>query len=238
MATYVLIHGSWHGGWCWYKVIPLLERAGHKAFAPDLPGLGRDTTPLSDVTLDSWTDSVCALIDAQAEPVVLVGHSRGGIVISSVAERRPRKIAKLVYVAAGLLREGESLRQLIAEDGTSLTIPNRIMADDGQSATVRPEAIKEIFYGECDEEDVMLARLLLRPEPIRPAGTELRLTAANFHSVPRAYVECLRDRVLPPSLQKRMYSAVPCDQVFQLDTDHSPFFSAPRKLVEILTNVI
>lgn len=234
MATFVLIHGSWHGGWCWYKTIPLLQRAGHTVIAPDLPGLGRDTTPIENISLESWTDCVCKLLDEQPERVLLVGHSRGGVVISSVAEKRPRKLAKLVYVAAGLLREGELLRELMAQEGTSLILAHRVMADDGLSTTVRPEAIKDIFYGDCSDEDVALAELLLRPEPVRPAATHLRLTPDNFHSVPRVYVECLRDRAIPLALQRRMHSALPCERVFQIDSDHSPFFSAPRRLAEIL----
>ena len=92
MSTYLLIHGAWHGAWCWYKVIPRLERAGHRVVAPDLPSLGIDRTPVAQISLDTWTDSICGLLDAQDEPVILVGHSRGGILISQAAEKRPEKI--------------------------------------------------------------------------------------------------------------------------------------------------
>src|SRR5450759_3496618 len=92
MSTYVLIHGSWHGAWCWYKIIPILEQAGHKAIALDLPGHGRDWTAARDVSMQSYVESFCNILDAQPEPVILVGHSRGGIVISQAAEHRPEKI--------------------------------------------------------------------------------------------------------------------------------------------------
>ena len=119
MSTFVLIHGSWHGAWCWYKVIPRLERAGHRVIAPDLPSLGKDKTPISRVSLRLWTESVCQVLDAETEPVVLVGHSRGGMVISEVAESRPEKIKTLVYLCAFLLWNGESVMQVAQTDDTS-----------------------------------------------------------------------------------------------------------------------
>jgi len=230
MSTYLLIHGSWHGGWCWYKVLPRLEQAGHSVVAPDLPSLGTDRTPIVQISLDTRTDSVCQLLDAQAEPIILVGHSRGGILISQAAEKRPEKVKTLVYLAAFLLRNGESLLQVVQEDGTSMVLPNLVMAEDQRSATVREAAIKETFYGGCSAEDIALARLLLVPEALAPLATPIRITEGNFGRVPRVYIECLRDKALPPALQKKMYTALPCQQVIAMETDHSPFFSAPEEL--------
>ena len=78
MSTYVLIHGAFHGGWCWDKVVPLLEAAGHKVVAPDLPSHGRDDTPIAEVTLDTYARRACEVAAAQSEPVIIVGHSMGG----------------------------------------------------------------------------------------------------------------------------------------------------------------
>src|SRR5262245_13853653 len=164
MSTFVLVHGSWHGGWCWYKVVPRLERAGHKVVAPDLPSPGRDRTPASEISLKTWADSVCRILDAQAEPVILVGHSRGGAVVSRAAEQRPDKVKTLVYLAAFLLRDGESLRQVLQEAPTSLVPPNLVASEDQSMATIRAEAVREVLYGECSDEDVALARSLLVPE--------------------------------------------------------------------------
>ena len=143
-----MVHGAWHGAWCWYKVVPLLRRAGHIVVAPDLPSLGRDRTPLCQVSLGTWVDRICHFVDTASEPVVLVGHSRAGIIISEVAERRPEKIAVLVYLAAYLLRDGESLLPVAQRDGTSLVLPNLVVSEDQTSSTIKPEAIREVFYGE------------------------------------------------------------------------------------------
>jgi pimeloyl-ACP methyl ester carboxylesterase len=239
MSTYLLIHGAWHGAWCWYKVVPRLEHAGHRVVAPDLPSLGIDRTHIAQISLDSWTDSVCRLLDAQDEPAILVGHSRAGILISQAAERRPAKIKTLVYLAAFLLRQGESASQVLREDGSSMLRPNHLlMAEDGSSATVEQAYLKELFYGECSEEDIALARLLLAPEAMAPSATPINVSDNNFGRVPRVYIECLRDKMIPPSLQKKMHTALPCQSVISMDTDHSPFFSAPDALVTHLLSVV
>ena len=237
MSTYLLIHGSWHGGWCWYKVLPRLEKAGHRVVAPDLPSLGMDRTPIAQISLDIWTNSVCQLLDAQAEPAILVGHSRGGILISQAAEKRPEKVKTLVYLAAYLLRNGEALLQVAQEYGSSMVLPNLLLAEDQSYATVREAALKEAFYGECSDDDIALARLLLVPEALSPSATPIRITESNFGRVPRVYIECLRDKAIPPALQKKMYTALPCQKDISLDTDHSPFFSAPDELVTHLLSL-
>jgi pimeloyl-ACP methyl ester carboxylesterase len=105
MAAYVFIHGAWHGAWCWEKVTPLLEKAGHTVYAIDLPGHGSDQTPISQVSLKSYTDKVCSILDDAEESVYLVGHSMGGIVVSQSAEYRSEKVKALIYVSAFLRME-------------------------------------------------------------------------------------------------------------------------------------
>lgn len=230
MSTFVLVHGSWHGAWCWYKIVPRLEKAGHKVVAFDLPGGGRDRTPASEVSFESWTNSLCRILDVQAEPVILVGHSRGGVVVSQAAEQRPDKVKTLVYLTAFLLRDGESLLNFLQEDTTSLVSPNLVVSEDQTSATVREEAIREVLYGECSDEDVALARSLLVPECMAPLATPICITAANFGRVPRVYIECRRDKALSPAAQRKMYTALPCQAVMSIEADHSPFFCAPEEL--------
>src|SRR5258708_7694242 len=122
MAIFILVHGSWHGGWCWDGVAALLRGSGPVVPAPPLPGPGDDETDLAAIPLANWRDQIVALVAAAREPVVLVGHSRGGIVISEVAEARPARIARLVYVAAFLLRDGESISRIMRADGRSLIL--------------------------------------------------------------------------------------------------------------------
>ena len=92
--TFILIHGSWHSAWNWHKVSPLLKEKGHRVYALDLPGMGRDKTPIQEVRLKDTVKKLCNLIDAIEGKVILVGHSKNGIMISQVAEYRPEKIEK------------------------------------------------------------------------------------------------------------------------------------------------
>ncbi len=234
MSTYVLVHGSWHGGWCWYKVVPLLEKEGHKVAAPDLPGHGKDKTPISEITLAAYAQSICRILDAQSEPVILVGHSMAGHTITQTAEYRPEKIKMLVYLTAVLVPNGE----LPPSRGTdSLLTPNRILSEDRSYTTVKADAIKEIFYGDCSDEDVTLAKSLLVAQATAPRAVPAKTTEQNFGRIPRIYIECLQDRAIPPSLQQEMYTLLPCKRVISMNTSHSPFFSAPEELATHLTSL-
>jgi pimeloyl-ACP methyl ester carboxylesterase len=237
MSTFILVHGSWHGAWCWHKLVPRLQKRGHTVIAPDLPSLGRDRTPVNRVSLATWRRHVCNIVDSAPEPVVLVGHSRGGIVISEVAEHRPERVRTLVYLCAFLLANGECLSDVASSDEASLVPPNVVMSEDKTCSTVRAEALRDAFYGECSEEDVELARLCVQPEATVPLVTPLELSAEKFGRVPRVYIECLRDRAIPIALQRRMQSNWPCQRVHALDTDHSPFLSRPDELADLLAEV-
>ena len=104
---FVLIHGAWHGAGCWEKVVPLLKEAGHQVHTIDLPGVGEDQTPISEVTLDAYVSAVSELISTISKPLVLVGHSMGGMIITQVAELVPEKIDTLIYLTAFSPRDGE-----------------------------------------------------------------------------------------------------------------------------------
>lgn len=237
MSTYVLIHGAWHGGWCWKNVIPLLEKEGHKVIAPDLPGHGEDKTPIAEITLKAYTDRVCEVIDEQSEPVMLVGHSMGGAVITQTAEYRPEKIKKLVYLTAFLLQNGEFLLQIAEPDKDALVLPNLIMSEDQSHATVKEEAVKETFYADCSDKDVEFAKSQLGPQASAPLATPVETTEENFGRVPRVYIACSRDKAISPWMQEKMYQALPCEKIISMATSHSPFFSAPEELAKHLLSV-
>ena len=121
----VLLHGSWHGAWCWYKVIPQLQAAGHQVHVPDLPAHGRNWRFLRGrTTLGAMASQVCSLLDALDGPAFLIAHSRGGIVASTVAEMRPRRLHGITYLAAYMLRNGERVTDFFRQDRESLVRPN------------------------------------------------------------------------------------------------------------------
>lgn len=233
-STFVLIAGAWHGAWCWERVIPLLTAAGHRVLAPDLLGMGDDRTPLTGVTLASWADQIARVIEQERDPVILVGHSRGGVVVSEVAERIPDRVATLVYVSGSLIPAGESIFTTLKPEPGATDILQ--MREDG-SAMLPNDIAAATFYNATPAEWVKAALPKLSPEPLWIHATPLAVTPSRFGRVRRAYIETLSDHALPVDIQRSMQAALPCAPVFTLDSDHSPFFSKPDELVKCLLSV-
>jgi pimeloyl-ACP methyl ester carboxylesterase len=233
MATFLLIHGAWHGGWCWRRVLPLLEPKGHKTIAADLPGHGADPTPTARVTLKSYTDRICEIASAQSEPVILVGHSMGGVAITQAAEDCPEKIRALVYMCAFLPRNGDSLTTWASEDVESKVNPSSLEIGPDGTTVFKRECAREAFYMQCSDEDIAFAQARLVPQSAAPISTPVKTTAERWGRIPRYYIECARDRAITLKLQRAMQQASPCRQTFLIDTDHSPFFSKPQELADI-----
>jgi len=231
MSGFVLVHGAWHGSWCWAGVAAALRQAGHTVSLVDLPGRGGDPRPHAAITLDDYVRRVGDVILRQNGPVVLAGHSMGGITITQVAEAMPERLARLVYVSAFLPRNGESLLDFTATE-TETPLHDGILADPAAgSMKLRSAAVaRAAFYHCCSAADTERALAQLVPEPMAPAATPVRTSAERFGRVPRWYIECLQDRAISLALQRRMQAALPCERVFQLDTDHSPFLSATAAL--------
>lgn len=237
MKTFILIHGSWHSSWNWHKVIPIIEKQGHRAIAVDLPGMGRDKTPVNQVKMASTVEGLCELIDSIEGKVILVGHSKNGIMISQVAEYRPHKIEKLVYLAAYLIPDGKTQREYSVQDTEGVLKPFVVIDEKLQASALKPEIYKEGLYHDCDDNITQLAKLILSHEPIESGITPMQLTDENFGSVRRFYIECTEDRAVTPFIQKKMYSETVCEKVYSLPTSHSPFFSKPEELSEILLEI-
>jgi pimeloyl-ACP methyl ester carboxylesterase len=232
---FLLVHGAWHGAWCWYKIVAGLEAAGHRVTTVDLPSGGIDGTAPETVTLQTQADRVIALLDAATEPVVLVGHSAGGPVVSVAAEARPQKIAKLVYLTAFLLPDGASQVTVVARDREALIGQHLVFHPVG-TLEVDPAWQRAVFYADCDDADVALAQSLLKPNGLRPSTDPVRI-GASFASVRRFYITCRRDRAISPAAQKSMYTALPCEMVLAIDSSHSPFLSRPAALLRALAKI-
>jgi pimeloyl-ACP methyl ester carboxylesterase len=238
MATFVLIHGSWHAGWCWHKIVPRLQAAGHRAIAPDMPAHGRDWRTHKSVSLEDYVARVGEVIAAEQDPVVLVAHSRGGIVASQAAEAYCGRVAKLVYLAAFLLPDGHRVLEYGQQDRESLVGRNLDLNQEEGWDMLHREAFRETLYADCSDEDYALCDSLLTPEPIAPTLTPLRLSEERYGKVPRFYIELEQDRAVSPGLQRRMYTATPCEAVMRIPASHSAYFSAPEPLAHHLLSVL
>ena len=237
MSTFLLVHGAWHGAWCWKTLIPLLESDGCRVIAPDLPGHGNDRTPVNDISLDSYVQRIILELEKLEDEVILVGHSMGGIIISEVAERCPEKIKCLVYLTAFLPLTGDSLSLMEKRNPCSAVPPSLIPSVDGLSATVKENRIIDLFYHDCSKDDIKLAENNLCPQALGLLDTPVELSDGRFGRIPRIYIECSEDRALCHEFQKIMINAYPGTETYTLASGHSPFFSMPVKLAEILLSI-
>jgi pimeloyl-ACP methyl ester carboxylesterase len=229
----ILIPGAMHGAWTWDRVTPLLEAAGYRVIAPDLPGMGPQPGIASaDVTLAGWADFVADLVRGVDGPVILAGHSRGGLVIGEAAERVPERVAGLIYVTAMIVLPGQTGMQA-GRDPAAQPPPDGAASPPAFS----PERAKAIFYNCCTPEDADWAVARLEAEPPAPLHTPAGVTWARWGQVPRGYVECRQDQTLSLARQRRFQAAAPCNPVIALDTDHSPFLSTPRELAAAMVQM-
>src|SRR6185369_1094944 len=226
MTTLILVHGACHGGWCWERVMPLLEAEGVRVLAPDLP----EWQPGARDPIGFWGEFVADLARAQApeDRVILCGHSRGGVVISAAAEAAPEAVSGLIYLAASLLPRGQTLTGTWRAY-TDLAAEWVAPEPDEASFRIAPGCYQRMFCPDSDTATAAQAEARLRTEPFAAFATPMRITPERFGSVPRAYVETSRDMVIPLDFQRRMEAALPCDPVVTLDADHSPFLAMPER---------
>jgi pimeloyl-ACP methyl ester carboxylesterase len=233
--TYILIHGAWHGSWCWKYVAPLLRAKGHEVLVPDLPGHGDNhTIPFAKINLASYVDYLAHLIHTAKYPVILVGHSLAGVTISQLAENMPTQIERLIYVAGFVPGNQESMLDEAGKattPGLSTEIVFNTKANEIH-LTVSPK-LKAALYNSCTTEDAAWAISLLTREPFQPFANRIHVSNEKFTKVKKAYIECLQDLSVPVFEQRRMYEKLAC-AVISLEADHSPFLSAPQALTDAL----
>lgn len=233
--TYVLVHGAWMGAWAWSDVVKDLEAGGAKVVTVDLPAHGADTTPVANVSLKLYADTVAGAM-GEGEPVILVGHSMAGMVISRVAEEHPDRISKLVYLAAYLPKDGQNLFEVAGPDSSSKVGPNLVQNDDG-TAGIQRSALGEVFCADCDAASMKAIEEHYRDEPVVPLTEKVTLTAGAFGRVAKVYIRTQHDAAITPELQSQMVAATPVDEVLSLDAAHSPFLSAPAELAAMLRDL-
>ena len=232
MKNILLIHGSWHGAWCWHKIFPRLEAEGHNVIVPDLPGRGRSPARTYAVSLDRMVRAVEAELPKEGKTTIVV-HSRYGIVASMLAERVPHKIELIIYLASFMLPNGKRVLDYMPDSGSKLgghVKINKLALWD----SLHPRIYREGLYADCSEDDVAMARLLLGREPVRPALTRLKLTDDNFGRVPRAYIRLTEDYAVSLNLQDKLLNLTSVDRVESIKSSHSAYFSKPDELTRTI----
>ena len=186
--TFVLVHGAWHGGWCWSRVAPRLRAAGHRVFTPTLTGLGERSHLISTlINLDTHVADIASVIEAEElEGVVLVGHSYAGTIISGVAERMPARLRQLVYLDAQVLQSGTSLFGNLPEQAVAQRL--KTVRETGGGVGTAPLA--PAVFGVTDPGDVAWLERRMTLQPIGTYTQTFVLRQPLGNGVPKTYIEC------------------------------------------------
>jgi pimeloyl-ACP methyl ester carboxylesterase len=217
MAGVVLVHGAWHGAWCWDPVVEELQRRGVTVDAIELPltGLADDVGVAKDATRAMGPDTI------------LVGHSYAGLVISEAAIGLP-SVGRLIYLAALMCDAGEDSSDILARYESPLLASVTVTET---AVNVDPARARELFYGDSDEETAKALVAQFRPMPLE---LMVQVSEPAWKSVPSTYVVCTNDGAVPPEAQRWMASRA--DEVVEIPTDHSPFVTRPEILADLMVS--
>ncbi|MEW2515537.1 alpha/beta fold hydrolase [Streptomyces sp. NPDC046870] len=237
MSTFLLVHGAWHSGRCWERVVPLLESAGHRVYTPSLTGYGDKAHLLGPaVGLDTHVEDVVKLVhEEDLTDVVLVGHSYAGLVISSAANEIPERIAQLVYLDAMVPEHGETAVDV--QPITRHLIDRAERSGGGWRVPPLPEMPAPYgLFGVTDPVDVAWLRAMLSDHPVRCLRQPVRMDNPAMRSVPRAHIHCVG--VQPEGITRRPVPATQPNgspaRVWELPTGHDCMVTMPVELSELL----
>jgi len=233
METIILVHGAWADASSWDAVVPLLKAKGHEVIAVNLVGHGTDTTSFSGITFQTYVNQVKAAIGGRTN-VILVGHSFAGMVISQVAEEIPMQIKKLIYLAAALPHDGESLLGLAKQDPLSHIGKYLTIDEPHGAAIISKDGAADIFAADAPKNIQDYIAGNIKPEPLAPLATPVHLTEANCGSIQKVYIHTLNDNAISYVAQQAMVKASKVAKVYSLPSSHTPFISMPGKLAGII----
>jgi pimeloyl-ACP methyl ester carboxylesterase len=232
--TFVLIHGSWHGGWAWQAVMRALAARGHLAYALTLPGHGPDPDR-AGITHAACVAAVVADIrQRDLRDIILVGHSFGGSVIQKVAETIPERIRRLVFVDAFVLADGESIYDNLPD--ALIALLDQLAAASGNDTMLLPwEVWRDHFIQDAPEAVARALWELLSPEPNRVNVEKLDLKRFYALDIPATYVVLRQDQSLPPgTFHPRMSARLNTPELIDIDGSHEVMFTRPVALADAL----
>lgn len=230
-ATFVLVHGAWHGGWCWKKVVLLLREAGHDVFTPTLTGLGERVHLLApEIDLATHIDDVLGVLEYEdLNNVVLVGHSYGGMVISGVAGQAASRLAQVVYLDAFLPEDGKALRdyapgdvldEMVNTQGDGWRLPSFMFAKD---------------FGITDKDDAAWVNARLGDQPYKTFTQPLDLAANSGDRIRRAYILTTQDTFVPHAARAKQDGF---DYRELFSARHDSMVTQPAELVEVFLDLV
>jgi pimeloyl-ACP methyl ester carboxylesterase len=234
MATYVLVHGAWHGGWCWKRITPLLRAAGHEVYTPTLTGLGERSHLVNvDIDLNTHVQDVVNVLEfEELREVILVGHSYGGMVITGVSERTTERLKHIVYLDAFIPQDGQALADLLAPQFRN-DLLQQAQASGGR---LPPFPIEQ--YGVFTEADVRWVKPKLVYHPFKTVTTPVSLTSPRALALPKTYVYCNNPAMGPFDQFVERVRKERGWRYRELATGHDAMVTMPRELADLLLELV
>ncbi len=231
-ATYVLVHGAYHGGWCWRDVADILRAQGHAVFTPTLSGLGERAHQLAQAPgLATMIEDVVQVIECEElRDVVLVGHSFSGLVISGVADRIRHRIRHLVYLDALVLPGGTAVLDGASEESRAYYDSLRIANGGSGGIPAPPVGFFAVANGEQEQ---WLGRRLT-PHPVEAFFETLQLDNPVGNGIPATYIVCTEPFFAPTEPSRIFAATQPGWRFLDIATGHDAMISAPGELAELL----
>ena len=233
---FVLIHGAWHGGWCWAGIIEELEKAGHTAEAPTMPGHNPDDDR-SDIKFENYIEKIVDVLDRQAEPAVLVGHSSAGFLMQSAVPKAPDKIAQLIFLNAFILPDGKCQFDLVPPEASEGMTAAANASPDNCVPVIEDFVRNQLMGGEPPElQDALISRLV--PQPIAIFTTPVNTTEFDGLTIPKTVLFCKDDASLPPGAYLGMAQGLGDYSVIEVDGSHEALFTNPGVVAQGLIEAL
>jgi pimeloyl-ACP methyl ester carboxylesterase len=230
-TIFVLIHGAWHSANCWNKVIPKLKEQGHNAFSIDFSAKASD----AKYDFDDYVTENYQILNKLNKPMILVGHSMGAAIANKLYTQIRKKVKALIYIAGSLPKNGESIDDVFSKSTKkTLLQQNFIISKDAAYITINPDAVKEIFYNDCNIKDTIMYKSQLVKQSLKALQEPIFYDEKKLQQIPKFYIECLRDNAIDISAQRLMYKKFQNISAIPMDTGHSPFYSKPKELAQHL----
>jgi pimeloyl-ACP methyl ester carboxylesterase len=233
---FVLIHGAWHGGWCWERVIKELEKSGHTAEAPTMPGHNPDDNR-SDIKFENYVTKIIEVLNKQASPVVLVGHSSAGFLMQSAAPKVPDKIAQLIFLNAFILPNGKCQFDLVPPEASEGMTAAANASSDNSVPVIEDFVRNQLMGGESAEmQDALISRLV--PQPIAIFTTPVSTVDFAELTIPKTVLFCKDDASLPPGAYLGMAQGLGDYNLIEVAGSHEAVFTNPGVVAQGLIQAL
>lgn len=235
MAGIVLVHGAWFGGWSWHRLSPILREMGYTVADGDLPGKGAALAEKEKVTLEDQLDCLSSWMETMPDTVHLVAHGMAGILITEYAERRPERIASVTYMSSLFGQPGEWAITLPYNQDVNSGISH---LEDGEAIEVTHKEVAELSFNDCTPEDYVMFENSLERVSYDPPIPPLENTTGHWESIQRAYIMCMKNKMVLRAQQHQMTVRHKCSPVIKMNTGHCPFLTQPKETAEIIDDIV